>query len=430
VFGLWLLSRPAGAGAEHAADTLRVSLGEAIEIAMEQNLSVRKAEQDVLASQAGYKQARAAFLPSLSLSSSYTRYVDEADRYDLSGRQDWSQQTGLRLSWSLWQGGSRFANLSRQAASRRVAENESRNVEEQALFTVISSYVNLSRAQEDVEVARESLRLARDSRAQAQAMARAGRATRSDFLRAEVEVSLKESELLSAQTGLEDAGAALCDLLNIERAAISAEKPRFKQIVVPDMRECTEAGSGTPAVETYRARLDIAMADKRAVRATFMPTLSASASCNWSGDSYEFDDPDYSAGLTASWSLFEGGERHYRLQEAKAGERSALLDLQSKTRQVVSAIESDHRNLGYVLSKWESAGRTVQLAQESYDQISRMYELGLATSLELFSAQETLNESKLGEISSHYAVFESYARLLSDMGQLGQKVREGELYHE
>ncbi len=430
VLAMWVLCYPWAATADPEAQAFRLSLSDAVEMAMEQNLSVRKAGETLIAKEARYKQALGAFLPTLSASSSYSRSFDEANSYDLSIREGWMQQTGLRLSWSIWEGGSRLANLSRQAASRRVTEHEARGIEEETLFAVISAYVTLVRAQKDLEVAGESLRLARESRTQAQALLSVGKATKSDVLRADVEVSQREADVLAARVAVQDAQTGLCDVLNIERAAVSVEEPRFKELAMPELAACLDVGPRTPTVQAYRALLEVAAADKRAAEATFLPTLSTSASCAWSGEEYDFSDPDYSVGLSVSWSLFEGGERHYRVQEAAVNERMAQLDLQSTTRQVNSAIETDHGNLGYAISLWEHAKRTLELAEASYQQLAEMFELGMATSLELFSAQETLNEARLGEVSRHYAVIESYAKLLSDMGQLGQTIRQGELYYE
>jgi outer membrane protein len=409
---------------------MRISLSDAVEIAMNQSLSVRKAHETLTAKEARYKQSLAAFLPSLGASSSYSRSFDEANGYDLSGGRDWTQQTGLRLSWSLWEGGARWANLAQQAASRRVTEQDGREIEEETLLSVISAYVVVVRARENLDVAQESLRLAQESRAQGQALLSVGKATKSDVLRADVEVSLRGADVLSARAALQDAQTELCDVLNIERAAVSVEKPRFREVVVPELAACLDVGSSTPTVQAYRALLDMAEAGKKAAKAAYLPTLSTSATCAWSGKAYEFGDPDYSVGLSVSWSLFEGGERHYRVQEAAVNQRIAQLDLESGTRQVRSAIESDHGNLGYAISLWESAKRTLELAEESYDQLKEMFELGMATSLELFSAQETLNEARLGEVSRHYDVIESYATLLSDMGQLGQTIRRGDLYYD
>ncbi len=427
---LCLLWCPATTGAESKGDAVRLSLADAVEIAMKENLAVRKGAETLTAREVGYRRAFGAFLPSLNASSSYSRSFDDAKGNDLSGGRDWTQQTGLRLSWSVWEGGSRLANLSRQAASRRATEHEVRKIEEETLFSVISAYVTLVREQKGLEVVRESLRLAQESRAQARALLGVGNATKSDVLRADVEVSQREAEVLSARVAVQDAQTALCEVINIERADVAVEEPRFKELAIPGLRACLDATPNTPTVRTYHALLDVAEADRKAVKATFLPALSTAASCNWSGDGYDFTDPDYTVGLSVSWSLFEGGERHYRLQEAAVNKRMAQLDLQSTTRQVNSAIETDHGNLGYAISLWEAAKRTLELAEESYEQLTEMFELGMATSLELFSAQETLNEARLGEVSRHYGVIESYARLLSDMGQLGQTIRRGDLYYE
>lgn len=427
--GAALLLTSSPALAQSGDGVLRLSLDEAIHLALEQNLSIKQADEDVLAARANYNVAKGAFLPTMNASSSYTAYPE--DDYG-DGMMTWSQsghQTGLSANWTLWQGGSRLANLSMQGAAKELAGSERENTTEKTLLAVIDSYLGLLEATRSLQVTRASLELASENREQTEALLKAGKATTSDLLRTQVSVSQEEGSLILARNAVHNAERDLCDVLNLTSTKIAPVEPEFIGIDPSDLEKIVAQDVVTPELEIAASRLSMSEAKTSQVKTSFQPSLSLFGSYNWSGEGYEFDNADYSGGIRVSWSLFEGGTRYHELQSAKADQRSARFSLENIERGVANAIDSGVRTVQSALVAWETTQRTVELAQESYDQIDAMYRLGLSTYLDLFTAQDTLNEARLGEIATYYTIYTSYARLLADMGTLHTALSNGLLYH-
>ncbi len=410
------------------AETLQLSLDQAINLALEQNLSIRQAAEGVIVARAAHNEAKTAFLPTLGASSSYTAHPEEDAGDGLLARDQSGHQTGFNANWTLWQGGSRFANLSMQGASKELAGSERKKTTEQTLLTVIDAYLSLLEATRSLRVTKASMELALENREQTEALLTAGKATISDLLRAQVSVSQEEGALILAHNAVDNAERDLYDVLNLTHTKINPVEPDFVEVAPGDLERIDAQEVETPEIDIAASRLSMSEAKTAQVKASFQPNLSLFGSYNWSGEGYEFENSDYSGGVRVSWSLFEGGSRHYQLQAAKADERSLRFNLEETEREVANAIDSNTRAVRSAHAAWETAQRTVDLAQESYDQIEAMYRLGLSTSLELFTAQETLNESKLGEITAFYAIYRSYTRLLADMGQLDATIAKGSLF--
>jgi outer membrane protein len=408
--------------------TLRLTLDDAIHLALEQNLSIKQADEDVVAARANYNTAKGAFLPTLSASSSYTLHPEDDPGDDLTGGSQSGHQTGLSASWTLWQGGSRLANLSMQGAAKELAGSERKSTKEQTLLAVIDAYLGLLEATRSLEVTQASFELAKENREQTDALLRAGKATTSDLLRAEVSVSQEEGSLILTRNAVDNAERDLCDVLNLTHIKIVPADPEFIRIDPSGLENIDAQNVVTPEIEIAASRLSMSEAKATQVRASFQPSLSLFGSYSWSGEGYEFDNSDYAGGLRVSWSLFEGGTRYYELQAARADYRSARFNLENIERSVTNAIDAGVRAVRSALAAWNTAQRTVDLAQESYDQIAAMYRLGLSTYLDLFTAQDTLNEARVGEIAAFYAIYTSYARLLAEMGELQAALSVGTLY--
>jgi outer membrane protein TolC len=123
--------------------------------------------------------------------------------------------------------------------------------------------------------------------------------------------------------------------------------------------------------------------------------------------------------------LFEGGSRHFRLEQSHAEKRTATYQLNAAEQETWNSFQRGIGNIKSSLAQWETAKQTVELATESYRQLQELYTLGRATSLELFDAQDTLNDAKLDEITARYAIHTSYVSLLSELGLLEEYVSKG-----
>ena len=133
-------------------------------------------------------------------------------------------------------------------------------------------------------------------------------------------------------------------------------------------------------------------------------------------------------GIQFTWTIFSGTSRIHQMSSAASQERSAHLSLVDTKQQLLSSIEMDYLYVKSSIAEWEAAEKTLIAAEESYNLVQRMYENGMATSLELFEAQNTLDQAKLSEMMFYYAKYTTYAKLLSDMGILSKIINEGGLY--
>ncbi|MEO8334138.1 MAG: TolC family protein, partial [bacterium] len=191
-----LVIRPATAVAQSAtatrtSDTLRLSLGEAVSIAMRQSDEVGIAAAQVDVADALYGSARANVLPQLRVTSSYL-HVYESARGQAVGsvfNQPNTYTANLNLSQTLFQGG-RLVSATRAAdRTRESARFDEREQRAQLTLQVERAYINVLFSDRITELQDRNLALASTRLAQVEQFEKAGRAARYDVLRARVERS-------------------------------------------------------------------------------------------------------------------------------------------------------------------------------------------------------------------------------------------------
>ncbi|MBN2362532.1 TolC family protein [candidate division WOR-3 bacterium] len=410
-----------------------LTLEEAVDIALESNISVRKAEEDIFSAKTGYRKSLSAFLPTLSFSSSYTRYPDEITQETYGGgeivlRAKGTHQTGFSMSLPLFTGGSRLINVRMNNSLVRLAEYKNEMTKDQIVLGTLSAYLGLVQSSKALTISREALETALENLNLTNEMLRVGMVTNLDLARSEVQVAQEEGNLLTAQNNYENAVNSLCDILQIEKTEISVVEPEFLEVVLPEFDSCMIAALNSPSLALSEVSLSIARSGKALSVSSFMPTVSAFAGYSWSGNNFEFGEPNYYGGVQLSWTLFQGTARIHDYSGAASDVRSAELDYLDVHSQTASTVDQNYREVRQAFLQYEIALKTVVAAQEAYDLTDRMYKNGLATSLELYEAMNTLEKARLGEISAYYGIYLSYSKLLATMGVLNDFVQDGGLY--
>lgn len=134
--------------------------------------------------------------PRLSAEANYTTNDDFEDEFDLSDRYS----VGLNLQWRLFDGGSARAGADQAEVDAEISEtqfadqrNQIRFAVEQAFFQLESNQNNIGTATKEVELAEESLRLAR-------LRFQAGVGTQTDVIEAQTQLTTARGNLLSSIT--------------------------------------------------------------------------------------------------------------------------------------------------------------------------------------------------------------------------------------
>ena len=406
---------------------LRLTLGEAVRVALRQNPEVQIAILDVAESGEDHSVARAQLLPQANLSVS-----DAATRLNLEaviGVQipGFPQHVG---PFQTFQAGPVFSapifdlTLWRrwQASAQTLARTraEQMTVREQITLLVVSQYLGGLRAAADVRAAHSRVELAQALYNQAVELEKHGISTALDTLRANVELQHERQRLIVAETNRNTALYGLAQILNLDphQPVEITDEMSFFETPQFGMEESIEnAYTLRPEMTALLARQSAARLERRAAWEQRLPKLLTGGNWAYQGSSAPTSIPAYQYQVTLDVPLFTGGR--IRAETTKAEIELKKLDRQMEDLKSRIALEVKIavEELDAARNEVEVANLGVKLAQDEVDQARERFQAGVADNIEVTTAQDALARAHDDQIAALYRFNQARADLAHAMGQ-------------
>ncbi len=392
----------AACAAEPAAP---LTLASALVEVRENNPDIRIAEKRMREAEAMVRQADSALWPKFSVQSVYSRTdnsigvfgavlnqrsfaptlnfndVPDADNLLLRGAIVAPLYTGgaIRSARQAAREGSAAALHTARAVADRMSLETTR------LFFVIAQADGFVRAaeaavhsfEENIAIARKRL----DS----------GKALKTDVLDLEVRLAQAEADRVAARAGSGIARRALANLLGREAGSVEVVEPGDLLTVAGD----AEGGERAEllAVSRQKAAAESGVHQARAGR---YPKFSAFVNGDHNrGWKLNGSSESYTAGVMASWDLWDGHLTRGKLEEAKA-RVDAVSEQERKLRlQIDFEIQQARLNATAADGRLRAANKAVTLAEESVGLTRVRFEQGLALSTQLIDAETALTGARV-----------------------------------
>lgn len=396
-----------------------VTLDEAIRLALEHDPAAVAAEGLVASAEADLLEARGAWLPGLSVNSSYSNSSNQ--RFDqATGRLvSESYSAAASASYEIFDGGRRIFQQRSVNARVRSADASYRAQRFQTVLRTTESFYGAVAATELVRVAAQRLERARQQLDFASTRLEVGTATRSDLLRAELEVGNAEIALVDAEAALNSAQLRLGRLLGVEggvEPVASALPERAPQL--PPRTELIERAERTaPELIAARASLDERRAVRWAQRTSYLPTLRVTGGYDWFSFQFPPDQRSWSLRLVASLPIFNGFQREASAARAAIAERTARARARDAELATQVAVEDAVQEIASAERRVEISKRSVELAREDLRVQEERYQIGNATIIELQTSQVALADAEAAYVRARQALGVAIARLEAVLGE-------------
>jgi outer membrane protein len=424
---------PLRAHAQSPVDDARpITLADAVRLARRNAPAAIQARGQERTSRAAVRSAYGAFIPNVSVSlgtthtysDNPTTIVNTQTGERLSGAQTYN--SGLSANVTLFDGGRNFYNLRTARASVTAAEASQIASDYTVALDVSQQYFNALAARETYTAAQAQLEEAQQQQAAAVKRVRAGVATKSDSLRTLIEVGNAQLAILQAQANLRAANATLTRLVGSEQtvtaATVDTATAPIDSTVLDTARLAALAAQG-PAVRQAQASYAAARTARRAARAPYLPTITASYSRNGSGidPQFGFAGSPYTyngrLGFSLSYPLFNGFVREQNVVQADVNEdvasaqlRDAQLLAQQSLVQYVDALRTASARIAVQQV-------SVTAAQEDLRVQQLRYQNGASTLLDVITSQRSLRDAQTALIQARFDARIARARLESLVGQ-------------
>ncbi len=425
-----LLAASAGPLLAQQKPPLRLTLTQAVRLALRENPEVQIANLDVADSREDRSIARSALLPQASLGVS-----DAATRRNLEafiGRRipGFPQHVG---PFQTFQAGAGFSapvfDLTLwqrlKASNHRLSGTRAQEltVRERTALLVVSQYLGCLRAAADVRAAQSRVQLAQALYDQAEELQKQGISTALDTLRSNVELQNEKQRLIVAQTQRKTSLFGLEQLLNLDphqEVALADETSFFSTPQFSLQQSVESAYAHRPEIQALTAREKAARLDQRAAGDERLPKVLVDGNWGYQGTSMPTSIPAYQFQVRLDVPLFTGGR--IRAETAKARIELKKLDRQMEQTksQVALEVKTAVEQLNASRNEVDVANLSVKLAKDEVGQARERFQAGVANNIEVTTAQDALSRANDNQIAALYRYNQARADLAHATGQIVQ----------
>jgi outer membrane protein TolC len=268
---------------------------------------------------------------------------------------------------------------------------------------VVRAYYGAVLASERAATLRAAARAAHGHVAETEAMVRQGLVTKSDALLAAVRAADIDAQLAEAEGAAIIARRQFAMLLG--RIGGDSSPDLIAPARLPSSARISTEVAGDTARLPARPRADVraategvdaAHADATRARATLLPRVNGFARLDWNSASRLYaGDRNWTVGVMASWNLLPGPGELADVQ-ATAG-RAAAAMAQADAARANARLEDEQTRIALIvaLTRLDISERAAGQSAEAHRMVSRKYEGGLASVVELLDAQAAETQSAL-----------------------------------
>ena len=369
--------------------------------------------------------------PKLALGGGYSASSD-ASATRLGWHTEGNASAALSLDLLIWDFGRHSAEM--DAAAENVIAAEHQLVQEgYAVFSDVAiAYFRLLEADSLLEVAHTNEYEYAEHLRQAQDRLNAGEAQRLDVTRARLDLSQAKEKTVAASNLVVTSGAELMRALGIdaERGSRMDVLPPLAGSLSTVMRGFGPTGysvdeafslarTNAPAMAIARARLRAASDRVDFAIADLLPSVSASASLNWT-------DPLWlwKWGLNASQTLFQGFRKTTAVDRAVVAMKSAAADVDEAEQKLSLEVELAVAERDNAAEALRTAWASVKAARENYETVKEQYREGDASRVDFTDAIGDCAEATGSCIKAFYRGQIAEAALFSIVGRVPQYQEE------
>lgn len=397
-----------------AQDTLRITLQDAVRIALSDNPTIKVAGQEILLKKEARREAYAGLFPEASLVGSYSRAIKKQS-FAMMGEvievgTDNTYSGGLSVSLPVF-APALYKSISLTSTDVNLAVEKSRASRLDMVNQVTKAFFQLLLAQDSYEVLLKSYKQSEDNYNVVKAKYEQGTVSEYDKISADVQMRSLKPTVVSARNGVNLANLQLKVLMGMESDVKVAVEGNLKDY---EMSMFTRQAMPRPDNLTNNSTLKQLELNALQLKQTlklqytnFMPILSASFQYMYTSmnDNFKFKEYDWrpysTIGLNLSIPLFKGSIftqlKQTRIQ-MKQLEENRINTERQLTMQATGYLDNMAASTEQVVSNKEA----VFQAEKGRTIAEKRYEVGKGTILELNSSEVALTEAQLTYNQSIY----------------------------
>lgn len=403
-----------------------INFDDAVSIALDQNVTLRRAKNSVENQTTSLAQARAARLPNLNLSSSAGRNWglqfdlttgrlenQSSDRFSLNASSGVTIFNGFQIGASIDQARN---NLAAQEAALERSEQT-------VVFTVITNYLQVILDQEQIRIRQEDLEAQTRQLERITEFVRVGQRPISDQYSQEALVANAEATLLTAQRSLQLSEARLISTLQLDplqQYSFSAPSAEAISLAARTYNPDDLLVSAYEARSDLQAQQYVISAAEEGItiaKSSSLPRVSASAGFGTSYSSFGrdpltgqkaafgdqlTDNRSESIGLSFSIPIFNRYQTRSSVERAQIQLNNANLDLETLEQSIALDVRQAYLDYQTAVKRLEVTEKQLRASRQALEVEQARYDVASSTLVELTQARANFVDSESQRVQAIY----------------------------
>lgn len=410
---------------------ISLSIDQALNMALENNKTIKSAKGNEAVAKAELQQSYAAFLPILELSTMGVRTNDPLSSFGFKLKKEIVSQadfnpallndpsnndlftTKLELKLPLINLDGYYGHKAAKLNARAKSYQTERNIQ-YIYFEVKKVYYSLELTSQMIKVLEESKAMAKSGVKLAKDNQEQGYAKEADVLMAEVRLADVNAKLIEAQNMHKNTLAYFNVLVGLEEntEVVTTDKVFVDSKITFSDKYSLENRSDLMAFSSgIEARKNMLSMQKM----KFVPRLNAFGSTEWNDDKFiGTSATNYTVGAMLSWKLFNGMKNVGGVKKASAQLNTTKIEYADYLEKNKLELDKANRDLNLASEQIKISELSKKQASESYRIIKNRYAQGLEKTIDLLYAENLASSRKLEYLQSlyKYRMAVSYLELL------------------
>ncbi len=406
---------------------------QAVQRALEENLGVQVALNNVDIAKNNRSLLNSRFLPTVSGSAGASQDINDqtATFQDGSTRTVEDAETtrynaSVNVNYTLFDGFGRWYNYKRLKEEYNLSELQARETIETTLLQLFTVYFEVARLTENITVLEDTYANTSSRLQRAEYSFEFGQVNKLDVLNAQVDLVNDSINLISEKQALRNAKRDLNIILNkslADRFVVDTSVYFTNPLKIEEFVGSASENNVTLLQLEKNIRInDLLLKGSKSV---FLPTIGLTGSYGWNEGQFPATNflasntsQGFSAGLNLTWNLFDGGSGVTAVRNARIQLDSQELLREQTRQQILRDIANALGDYENRLQVYNLQKQNVLTATDNYNRSNEQYKVGRITSIELRQAQINLLNAKTNRNFAKYTAKLAELQLLQLTGQL------------
>ena len=413
-------------------NTLTLTLDKALEIALDENPTIKVAAEEIALKKVASKEAWQSLLPEASLNGSLDHTIKAAEMKlnDMSFKmgQDGTNtaNAGLSINLPLF-APAVYRAMSMTKTDIELAVEKSRASELDLINQVTKAYYQLMLAQDSYEVLQGSYKLAEDNFNVVNAKYQQGAVSEFDKISAEVQMRSIKPNVISAANAVTLAKLQLKVLMGITADVDIKTDDNLtnyeSMLFANQLKEEDMSLENNTTMKQFELNMKLLEKNVKSLKTNFMPTLSMSFSYQYQSlynPNINFFDYTWSNSSSLMFNLsipLYRASNFTKVKSARIQMRQLDWNRIDTERKLNMQVVSYRNNMTASSEQVVSNKENVMQAEKAVQIAGKRYEVGKGTELELNSSQVSLTQAQLTYNQSIYDYLVSKADLDQVLGK-------------